>query len=78
MVLAVVSGTDSSSRKHSTVHPALVRYLMHTEGSVQFRTSVASSPIRARIGDEDNSCTVLSSRKRPTAFTISVDVAADL
>ena len=78
IVSAVVSGTCTSSRKHSTVHPVLVRYRIHMESSVQLLWSVASSPIRARTGEEDSSWTAFSSINCPTAFTIPVEVAADL
>ena len=75
---AVSSGTFCISKKHSFMQPAVVRYCIHTDSSIRFFISVASSPISDKNGEPDISFTVLLSMYSPTAFTIFREVAKDL
>ena len=58
---AVSSGTFCISKKHSFMQPAVVRYCIHTDSSVQFFIFVTSSPISDKNGEPDISFTVLLS-----------------
>ena len=76
-VSADVSVRGCNSRKHSIVHPAVVRYLKQTETSDQFLMSVASSAISDSTGEDESSLTHLSSKKFPIACTVCNKVATD-
>ena len=75
---AVSSGTFCVSKKHSFVQPSVVSYRIHTNSSVRFFISVASSPISDKNGEPDISFTVFLSMYSPIVFTISREVAKDL
>ena len=79
IVRACVSGTCNNLWKHSVVHSALVKYLLHIESSLLVLRSVTSPPNKASRVEEGSSD---GSFHRATfllllAYTY-IEVAADL